>query len=239
MNTSVRRLAPALLVLLVSTPALAQPGALSEGDAEMPPPPPAEGTIVTIQADASVNQPAPPPVRAVVAPMNEHWGNVSHINGHPVKVGERGDYLHKWKKTNIATNPIGWMFGFYGVSVAHAMSDNITIRGDANVFEIDDTSGYELGLTVPIYFKRVFQGPFIEPGVMIRDFGDDQDCDWDGNCTEAKPSLGPQVMFGWHWTFDSGMNVALAMGAMRNMNKSGENNDNVEPAGYFRIGYAY
>ena len=182
-------------------------------------------------------QPNMPPVRAVVAPMNEDWSNVSHINGHPVKVGERGDYLIKWKKTNIASNPIGWMFGFYGLSVSQALSDNIAVRADGNFLSLDGDTGYELGLTVPIYFKRVYQGPFLEGGLMVRKVSNDE-CDWDGNCMAREPSIGPQVLFGWHWTFDSGANVAMAFGAMRPMNKSTSSED-VEPAGYFRIGYAY
>jgi len=72
---------------------------------------------------------------------------------------------------------------------------------------------------------------------MVRQF-DEQDCDWDGNCMPASPNVGPQVMFGWHWSFDSGANVALAFGAFRPMN-DGKTSDDVEPAGYFRIGYAY
>ena len=47
------------------------------------------------------------------------------------------------------------------------------------------------------------------------------------------------MLFGWHWTFDSGANVALAFGAMRRMNRQSEYGEDVEPAGYFRIGYAY
>lgn len=240
MNTSVRRLATmsTLLVASLATVAVAQPGAtepLPPGAEEAPPPPPPSGEIVTIQPDAAPGQPAPPPVRAVVAPLNEDWGNVSHINGHPVKVGERGDYLYKWKKTNIASNPIGWMFGFYGLSLSHAVSDHIALRGDANVFDIDGEQGYEFGLSMPIYFRRVYSGPFIEPGLVVRDF-DSDGCDYDGACDSQ--SVGPEMLFGWHWTFDSGANVAFAFGAMRNVN-SNNNYSDVEPAGYFRIGYAY
>ena len=62
--------------------------------------------------------------------------------------------------------------------------------------------------------------------------------------SDTSASFGPQVMFGWHWTFDSGMNAAFAFGAMRNMNRRemdefGDSGDTVEPVGYFRIGYAY
>ncbi len=48
------------------------------------------------------------------------------------------------------------------------------------------------------------------------------------------------MLFGWHWTFDSGLNVAMAFGAARNMSSDNNeyNSDEPEPAGYFRIGYA-
>jgi len=203
----VRRAATVMVVLVAAAaPALAQPGA-----EEVPPPAPRPAGTATRRRhdrhDPAGAGPGPqsqqPPVRAVVAPMNEDWNNVSHINGHPVKVGERGDYLYQYKKTNISSNPVGWMFGFYGLSVSHAVSPNIAVRADGNIFNIDDESGYEIGLTVPIYFKRVYQGPFLEGGLMVRQF-DEQDCDWDGNCMPASPNVGPQVMFGWHWSFDSG-----------------------------------
>ena len=173
--TIVRRVAPAIAVLFAATvsPAFAQPGAEDVPPPAQPtapqPPPPDGGTVVVIQPEPGQGaQSQQPPVRAVVAPMNENWNNVSHINGHPVPVGERGDFLYNYKKMNISSNPIGWMFGFYGLSVSHAVSPNIAIRADGNYFDIDDESGYEIGLTVPIYFKRVYQGPFIEGGLMVR-----------------------------------------------------------------------
>jgi hypothetical protein len=238
-----RRAVPVIAVLVAATPAFAQPGA-----DEVPPPPPAVvqpqpappggGTVVMIQPEPGQGpQSQQPPVRAVVAPMNEDWSNVSHINGHPVKVGERDDYLISYKKMNVASNPIGWMFGFYGLSASYAVSPNIVVRGDGNLFRLDDADGYEVGLTVPIYFKRAYHGPFLEGGIMIRDLDDDQ-CDFDDPCPDNAAEVGPQVLFGWHWTFDSGANVAFALGAFRPMG-DGKTSDDVEPAGYFRIGYAY
>ena len=197
----VRLVAVAAVLLATTIPVLAQPGTEDAPAAQAPmqqPPPPEGGTIVTIQPDPGQGQ---QPVRAIVAPINEDWNNVSHINGHPVRVGERGDYLYSFKKTNIASNPIGWMFGFYGLSVSHAVSPNIAVRADANLFDIDNETGYEFGLTVPIYFKRVYNGPFLEGGLMVRQIDRDA-CDWDGNCMKTEPNIGPQVMFGWHWTFD-------------------------------------
>ena len=170
------------------------------------------------------------------APYNEPWENVNHINGRLVKVGEKGDYLLKFKKTNISTNPIGWMFGFYGLSVSHAISNNVAIRGDANIFSIEDDSGYEVGVSAPIYFRRVYSGPFIEPGIIARGFGTSSDC---YDCS-SDSMVGPEILFGWHWTFDSGLNAAFAFGAARSMSDSNDEyeSDDPQPAGYFRIGYA-
>jgi Protein of unknown function (DUF3575) len=228
------RRAVVTLGVLVASPALAQPGP------DDPPPPPPPDIIVLTPAPAA--PPAPiaiaPPATAVPAPQNEPWSNVSHINGHPVPVGERGDFLYAHKTTSISTNPIGWLLGFYGVSITHAVSQNVAIRGDVNFIEVTDsnTQGYEVGGSAPIYFKRVFHGPFIEPGIIVRDF------DSSSEFTDHRPSIGPSIVFGWHWTFDSGLNVAAAIGVMRNMNHEQTEyggNDTIEPSGYFRVGYAF
>ena len=198
---------------------------------------PADGA--TIVATPAQGQPAPGQMVVVVAPHNENWSNVSHINGQLVPVGQKLDYLVKDKEWNISTNPIGYLFGLFGVSVAKSMNHNVALRGDANIFSVDGKSGYEVGVSVPIYFKRVFSGPFLEPGLIARN--------WD---TSNESSLvGPEVLFGWHWTFDSGLNVSAAVGAAKNIQGRQETCDgygycyshgpDIEPAGYFRVGYAF
>ena len=53
------------------------------------------------------------------------------------------------------------------------------------------------------------------------------------------------MMFGWHWSFDSGLNVAMALGAAREISSgssdssSYSNGDDMHFAGYFRVGYAF
>src|SRR5688572_4023829 len=122
-----------VLVATAASPALAQAPGDPAGDTTT-------GATLTVDASAQFAPvPPPPPVRvarvAVPAPQNEDWNNVSHINGTPVKVGERNDYLNDgYKKVNISSNPIGWMFGFYGVSGSYAIHKNVAIRGDANLF---------------------------------------------------------------------------------------------------------
>jgi hypothetical protein len=226
----------ALVPLLLATPALAQPqpapeatsGASPAGPAPSAPP----GTVVIVTPQPlTPMQPAGPGQVPAGPPQNEPWNNVSHINGQLVKVGERSEYLYdNGKTTSIASNPIGWMFGFYGVSVSHAVHANVAIRGDVNLFRIGGSEGHELGLSIPIYFRRVFQGPFLEAGLIARNF--DDDC---GSC-DNQETIGPSVVFGWQWSFDSGFTLAMAFGAMRNINNG---SDDPEPSGYFRIGYLF
>ena len=47
------------------------------------------------------------------------------------------------------------------------------------------------------------------------------------------------MLFGWHWTFDSGLNIAMALGAARNLGGDKMSSTEVQPAGYFRVGYAF
>jgi hypothetical protein len=179
--------------------------------------------------------PAPP------APQNESWSNVSHINGQLVPVGQRTDYLYSFRKTNISANPIGMMFGYYGASVSFALSQNVAIRLDGNAWSLDhgERTGYELGVTAPIYFRRTYSGPYFEPGLIVH--GDSDHYDYAYDCATCSTSnanhwVGPQMLFGWQWMFDSGLNVSAAFGAARNTSDS--SSDEPVPVGYFRIGYA-
>jgi hypothetical protein len=191
--------------------------------------------------------PQPAPVVAA-APQNQPWSNVSHINGTVVPVGEQNNYLYQFKKTNISSNPIGWMFGVYGVSVSYAVSNNVAIRGDANFISMNGEKAYELGVSFPIYFRRTYSGPFLEPGVIVRGFEHDYS-DYGADCYDCSSSstdtfVGPEMMFGWQWMFDSGLNVAAAVGVARNLQNTSSDgysssDMDVQPAGYFRIGYAF
>jgi hypothetical protein len=233
MIKTVRPLA-VLATTLLAAPAFAQPGAAPDPLADMPI---NAGTVVIVTPQPPVTvQQAGPGQLAPAAPQNEPWSNVSHINGQLVKVGERSDYLYdNGKTTNIASNPIGWMFGFYGVSVSHAVHANVAIRGDVNWFNFDNETGHEVGISLPIYFRRVFQGPFLEAGIIARNLHD--------SCADCGGSnrehVGPEVLFGWQWSFDSGLNVAMAFGAMRDLNHDSMSSSSAEPAGYFRIGYLF
>ena len=210
----------------------------------------ATAALIVATSTSVFAQPAtvpPQPVQTAPngAPQNEDWSNVSHINGTPVKVGERDEYLFTQKKFNITSNPIGWMIGFYGLSGSYAVSDHIALRADANLFSFDHERGYEVGLSAPIYLKRTYQGVFIEPGIAARgfrqtEFQDCYDCSYETSNDEMDTSFGPEMMVGYHATFDSGLNAAIAFGLLRNMNaQHDEYASDIEPTGYFRVGYAF
>src|SRR3954464_9515494 len=143
MNAFRRLLVPLAAVSALAAPALADDESAPQGPIThtdqlivVTPNPPVVVVNGMPQGQQGMGPSAVAPVTQTVdaqpAPQNESWDNVNHINGQIVKVGEKGDYLIKFKKTNIATNPIGWMFGIYGLSISQAVSDNVAIRGDAN-----------------------------------------------------------------------------------------------------------
>jgi len=241
---TVRPLAVAL-VALTAAPAFADDGPVTHTDQLIvvtPNPPVIINNGPGTQAPGAVDEPAAPATHNG-APQNEPWSEVSHINGTLVKVGEKSDYILRYRKTNISTNPIGWMFGIYGVSVSHAVSQHVAIRGDANLISFEGSEGYEVGASLPIYFRRVYSGPFIEPGFIMRGARSNYCDSTYGDCS-METQAGPEMLFGWHWTFDSGLNVAAAVGAARNLNQQMDeygysSGEEVLPAGYFRIGYAF
>jgi|HubBroStandDraft_6_1064221.scaffolds.fasta_scaffold46316_3 hypothetical protein len=231
----------ALVCLLFSTAAYADDAATG-------------ASVIVIAGPSSVNAALPPPsldaVPAPPPPQNEEWSNVSHINGVPVPVGERNRYLYDFKKTNIQVNPIGPFLGYYEAAVSHALSPNIAFSVELALTNLDNSNETDLQIaaSLPIYFKRTFDGPFLEPGIVIRNenVADDGDCSL---CTETSSTFVQiEMMVGWTWMFDSGLNMSAAIGLAKRVGNSNNNNDgeyddddddNLSPAGYFRVGYAF
>jgi hypothetical protein len=198
----------------------------------------------TVQPQGAAEMPPVPPPPG--PPQNEDWNNVSHINGMPVPVGTKTDYLYSFKKTNISSNPIAWMFGYYQVAAAHALSNNVAVSVELSAWDTSNgnQSGYQLAATLPIYFKKTYSGPFLEGGLVIHNDNHPNytayDC-YDCSTTSTNSSwVGPEVMFGWSWMFDSGLNVAAAFGAAKQLQASNMSSSSEPiPAGYFRVGYAF
>ena len=186
-------------------------------------------------------QPAPAPPASQPPPAGGDGSDLSHIHGQPIPVGDHNQYYYRFRRTNLSTNPLGWIFGIYGGSLSYGISDHLAVRGDVNYFDPvgdDDIKGFELGVGLPIYFRRTYSGLFLEPGAIVRTFSDSGVDGGDDNST-----FGPQVLVGWHWMWDSGLNFAIAFGAGRNFSRKDTESDyddeEVFPNGYLRFGYAF
>ena len=156
--------------------------------------------------------------------------DLSHINGHPVPVGDHNQYHYRFARMNISTNPVGWVLGLYGVSLSYAFHDNFALRGDISLYAPvgSEDRGYELGVAMPVYFRRAYSGFFVEPGLIYRSFSD----------YEGEATIGPQMLVGWHWIWDSKLNVSFALGAGRNFSTQSDEGE-LFANGYFRVGYAF
>jgi hypothetical protein len=199
--------------------------------------------FLTVSAAAATAQaqpapapaPAPAPVRAAEVDAQNRADDISTINSQLVEVGDHNRYRFSYRKWNVSTNPIGLVIGSYGASLSYAFSEHVALRGDLNYYEPveSDASGFEVGVGAPIYFRKMYSGLFLEPGVISRKLTSSED---------GATTVGPQVLVGYHWYWDSGFNVAAAAGVGRNWNTSDEDEASepeLFPNAYLRFGYAF
>ncbi len=165
--------------------------------------------------------------------------DVSKVEGDLVEVGNHNRYRYGYPRYNLSTNPFGALIGIYSASGSAALTNRVALRVDGTFYnEVDSNSrGYELNLSVPIYFKKMYSGVFLEPGIIVREFDID-----------APATAGPEVLLGYHWFFDSGLNISLALGVGRNLIYEEEDDfssdyeageDKIFGNGYLRFGYAF
>jgi hypothetical protein len=206
--------------------------------------------LVSAAGATALAQPSETPPTAPAPPQNATWSQVSNINGQLVPVGEKNSYLYEFKRTIISADPVGWIMGVYGVSGSYALDDHFAIRGELDYISPPDNNGttvFEGDVGLPIYFRRTYQGAFLEPGLVMRQIHDPNTYNYDAATgtettgTTNTTQFGPQVLVGWHWTWESGFNVAIAAGVGRNLeHKAGDySSDEYIPNGYMRFGYAF
>jgi hypothetical protein len=134
------------------------------------------------------------------------------------------------KTTNLQLSPIGVIFGFYSIAAERALSSNIALALELDAANTGGGAGTatQAILSLPLYIKRTFSGPFIEPGVLV-------------HSTSYEPAYaGIELLIGWTYLFDSGVNISGAIGISRRIDGDGELVvDALDPSGYFRVGYAF
>ncbi len=225
--------ADTLVVVTPNAPVVVQQGA---GD--QPPAPPIAGPAI-----------APPsaPGAATAPPQNEEWTNVSHINGQLVKIGERHEYLVKFRKSNVSANPFGPFFGYYDAAYSYGINQNVAFTasmGGLSKGSDYSTTMFQFTASAPVYLRRTFDGPFLEPGIIYRTTSHSDSYD---NSMSSKTWAGPELLFGWHWNFDSGLNISWAFGVAKHMSDSdtstngysSSESDKTDVNGYFRFGYNF
>lgn len=181
------------------------------------------------------------------APMTNNWSDVSHINGTVVPVGEHNNYLNTYKKVNLSGDPIAMMFGYFQFAGSYAVSQNVALQLQLSAWSMShgNDAGTEFALSAPIFLKRVYSGPFIEPGIVVHndnnyDSYDCYDCTYSSPTTMTRTWVGPEMLVGYSWLFDSGLNMTAAVGASKKLSdNTGSSSDDPDFAGYFRVGYAF
>jgi hypothetical protein len=199
---------------------------------------------LTASAASAMAEEAPAQESTTRSSMNPDDKDVSEIHGQLVPVGDHNQYTYDFKRWNVSTNPIGLIVGSYGLSLSYGVGQNLALRGDVNYFAPPKggATGFELGVGAPIYLRKTYQGLFVEPGLIVRHLNIDADAE-NGIVEETATTFGPQVLLGWQKTWDSGFNVAIALGMGRNFSASDSKNDEVDRTffgnGYLRFGYAF
>ncbi len=179
----------------------------------------------TAQAQA-YPQPAPPPPTTDNTAPSTVANDVSTLNGQLVEIGDKHRYRYGHKEWNIAANPFGFLFNWYSLSASKALGNNVALRGEISFSTDNDSNALGLGVGLPLYFKKVYTGVFLEPGISMFSAGGDEV--W----------AGPQLVIGYHWYWDSNFNIAAAIGVGKNWS-SDDSYDQTFPAGYFQVGYAF
>ena len=151
------------------------------------------------------------------------------MKGQLVEVGERNKYHYNAPQYNLVKSVWNHDRSVQCFCELRSRQKSLTSRGDVSYDE--NNSSWEMAIGSQIYFKKMYSGIFLEPGLVRREVGN---------------VFGPQILLGYTWFWDSGMNVSLAAGVGRNLNDSDddttdewEDEDDTFGNGYFRVGYAF
>src|SRR5690606_12632549 len=122
-------------------------------------------------------------------------------------------YRHTYKTWNVWTNPFGFFFGSFNLGVSYAFHQNLKVNASPTFiyfFSADPkVVGGGLTLSTTVFFKKMYDGFYLEPGVTALYVSQDRDV---GSSTVKGMVGGPQLIGGWGWVWDSGFNINLGFG---------------------------
>jgi hypothetical protein len=167
-------------------------------------------------------------------------------DGQIVPVGERHRYRLAYDTWNIWTNPFGYFFGSFNIGASYAFHQNFKVNLEPRYIYFFAASPKVVGggatASVSIFFKKVYDGFYLEPGASIlyisqkRRAGSNEIDGFVG---------GPQLIGGWGWKWDSGFNINLGMGLGYFWGKVGRDVEDTEafegvlPVANLQIGFTF
>ena len=165
--------------------------------------------------------------------------NVSTLQGLVVPVGEKNKYLYDYKVWNIWTNPFGFFYGSFPIGISYSINQNVKLNAEPQglytYLSDDPVRGLGITLSGSIFFKKVYDGFYLEPG--YRFLWLDQ-----ANTNNSGIVNALQLIGGWGWVWDSGFNINLGLGLGYYFGKEFTDNesfDGVAPAGNLQFGYTF
>ncbi len=130
----------------------------------------------------------------------EKSSEISKIDGQLVPVGTKNEYDYEYKRINIGSNLFLLTSDILSLSGSYSFHPNLAIRvggmldySDGGKYQKRSNDSIFAGL--PIYFRKVYTGVFVEPG-------------YDSHA-------GVYVAGGYHWMWDSGFNIYAGVGTAR------------------------
>ena len=149
--------------------------------------------------------------------------------GQLVPVGERNKYSFRYNPWSVWTNPFGFFFGGFGLGVSYAFNPNIKVNVAPEYiyfFHSDPpVIGGGLTLSTSIFFKKVYDGFYLEPGARILYLSQEE---FFGRKKLDGFIGGPQLIAGWGWIWDSGFNINIGGGLGYYFGKFGDEVDDTD-----------
>ncbi len=165
------------------------------------------------------------------------------------------------RRLAVATDPIGLLSGHYALSATYVATRHFAVRADMQIIEEPwayADSSWRAGISVPIYLDRPLHGPYVEPGLAFAErltgyayggIGSLGGTSGDGlgglggmatftPVPLSQRSIEPQIFVGWQWLFDSGLNIAAAVGVSRHTASDGSGTSTAVRESYLRVGIA-
>jgi hypothetical protein len=164
-----------------------------------------------------------------------------------IPVGERHRYRNTYKTWNVWTNPFGYFFGSFNAGVSYAFHQNFKANIEPQFIYFFNARpkavvGGGATASVSIFFKKVYDGFYLEPGARILYLSQEREF---GDSTAQGLVGGPQLIAGWGWVWDAGFNVNLGFGMGYFWGKVGQDVEDTEafdgvfPAGNLQFGFTF